>query len=261
MKIDTIVTAVNANPVYLTFAPYMCVAWRELTDISPIVAYINSGNPDIDYLSMEYLKNHCTVVQFEKLDIENGIQAKITRMWMASRLRNSNIMIADVDMIPMTEKFVRSYDGAPDDHLVKFGTDHFSFQSEPDIGKWPMHGTAANGSTFKEIVNPKNLDYKELIESWNGFEEDPRSNTKNIFMNFSDESLLKTLADIWNQPERCTEIKRTEVDGDYNSEPVYGRLCRSKYNKVEDVQDLSKYYECHGPRPYHKNLDWYEKLR
>jgi hypothetical protein len=261
MKIQKIITSVNIANDYLTFAPTLCKIWRELHGLDPIVAFIKSDNEDLNYICQEYLlKSSCNLITFDKINIDYGIQSKISRMFLAAEFTDSNNMIVDIDMLPMTSKFLESYHISPEDHLVKFGSDHFSFQKHPDIGKWPMHGTAARGSTFREIINPDGLAYEELIRSWVGFPQDPRSNVFNPFHGFSDDSLLKCLHDRWSgKDDRCTTILRTGVDGDYNSEPVYGRLCRSRHHDISNT-DLTKYYECHGPRPFHRNLEWYNQL-
>ena len=259
LKIDKIITATNANPNYLFFGSLMSKAWLKIAGIKPVVAYIKS-NPDIDYLATEYLKERADVYVFDRLSIDIGIQSKITRIFLASEFTETNNMIADIDMIPLDPRFLASFERAPNDHLVQFGGDHPSFQKNPDIGKWPMHGTAACGSVFKEIVNPQGLNYQDLLSSWTGFPEDPRSNVFNPFHGFSDESLLKCLFDKWpKKEEKHTKINRTEVGDGFDPEPVYGRLCRSKHFDISDV-DLSKHYECHGLRPYHMNTEWYQPI-
>lgn len=266
MKIDRIITSVNANPNYLTFAPTLCKVWRHLHDIDPMVAYIKCENQDLDYVCQEYLRNSgCNLFVFDKLDIDHGIQSKITRMYMAATFEDSNNLIVDIDMFPMSTKFLESYQAAEEGHLVKFGDDHFSFQRDPDIGKWPMHGTAGYGATLKEIINPDDLSYEDLLRSWSaGFPQDPRSNVLNSFHNFSDESLLKCLTDRWEGKDatgfnRCSKILRTDIEGDYDTEPVYGRLCRAHHHQLDNI-DLSRYFEAHGPRPFNQHPEWYQQL-
>jgi len=259
MKIDRIISSVNSNPTYLTFAPAVCEIWEKISGIKPTIAFIRSGNSYSDYIVSQYLKD-LDVIEFDPIKtIDSGIQSKITRMYLASSLSGNNI-ITDIDMIPLSVNFLKCYDLVPDDHLAKFGGEHESFQKKPDIGKWPMHGTAASSETFKKIVNPSNLDYEQLLQSWRGFPQDPRSNVYNRFSNFSDESLLKCMFDFWEERNtKTTEIKREDVDGNYESKSVYGRLCRSSGKAIE-TEILSKYYECHGPRPFHEHLDFYKKI-
>lgn len=260
MKIERIITSVNANPNYLTFAPTLSKLWRHLHGLDPVVAYIKSGNQDLDYVCEQYLSESCDLIIFDKIEMDYGIQSKITRMFLAAEFTDTNNLIVDIDMFPMSTKFMDSYEVAPEDHLVKFGDDHFSFQRHPDIGKWPMHGTAGKGSTLREIINPNGLSYEGLLRSWTGFPQDPRSNVFNLFNHFSDESLLKCLSDHWEGKDtRCTTILRTDVEGDYDCETVCGRLCRAHHHRLDNI-DLSKYFEAHGPRPFNQHPEWYGQL-
>lgn len=261
MKINRIITSVNANPTYLTFAPYMTNVWKSLHGITPTIAYIQSGNEDSDYIVQEYLSSHCDILVFPRIEqIDYGVQAKVTRMFLSAEYEDDYSVIADIDMIPMSTKFLESYSVAEDSHFVKFATDHASYSSNENKGKWQMHGTAAKGTTFRKIVNPEKLPYRDLLLSWKGFPQDPKSNIFNNFHAFSDESLLKCLFEQRGGKDQSISIKRTDVEGDYNSESAYGMLCRSRYSSINDVRDLKKYYECHGPRPFHRNLDWYNRL-
>jgi len=150
----------------------------------------------------------------------------------------------------------------PQDHLVQFGVDHFSYQRAPDIGKWPSHGVAGSSKTLQEILRSDQVESMEqLVDGWKRrVWQDPRCNPGNNFSGFSDESLMRELVRSWNQPDRISKIMRTDVPGEYSHVPVYGRLCRSHHHSLDNV-DLSKYYEAHGPRPYHTNKQWYNKLK
>lgn len=224
MKIDKVITSVNNNHLYKSFVALTVKAWN--------------------ILGVE-----CEVVYTG----ENGNIAKASRIIQASMPDNHDrfIMIADIDMIPLVSP-LSAYESCPDDHLCKFGYEHPAFQKYPDVGKWPMHGTAAKGSTFQKIVNPNNLSPSELIQDWSSrsWAKDTRANPNNPFVGFSDESLLKYLWQESDVPD-CL-IKRTALEG-YDQHPdggytVYGRICRSKWGDV-GIEELDKYFEIHGPRP------------
>ncbi len=262
MKIKKVITAINENSLYTEFLPATYKAWNRL-GVEVVVGIVTKNIADGDLVNWAFNYSD-TLYVFSKIDsIDSGIQAKVTRMCLACE-EQEHTAIVDVDMIPLSAGFVDSYNRVPNDHLAKFGAEHPAFQREPDIGKWPMHGTAADGETFREIINPNHLSYKQLILSWaGGFPEDPRSNVSNAFGSFSDESLLKCLYSRWRDKERTTCIERTEA-GDFDQHPdggytVYGRLCRSKHHDLEQI-DIGRYFEAHGPRPFSTNLEWYGKI-
>lgn len=262
MKIKKVITAINENSLYTEFLPATYKAWSRL-GVEVVVGVVAKSITDGNLVNWAS-KHSDALYVFSKIDsVDSGIQAKVTRMCLACN-EQEHTAIVDVDMIPLSAGFVNSYDEVPDDHLAKFGAEHPAFQREPDIGKWPMHGTAANGETFREIINPSSLSYKELILSWSGgFPEDPRSKVSNVFGSFSDESLLRCLYSRWKNKDRTTCIERTKA-GDFDQHPdggytVYGRLCRSKHHDLEQI-DVSRYFEAHGPRPFSANLEWYGKI-
>jgi len=262
MKIEKVITATNANKDYIEFVPLMCRAWKTLHNIVPVCGYVRCGVADIDSSNIEFIGKYCEVLSFERvLEIDYGIQSKITRLFLCSNLNSVN-MVVDIDMIPLNRQILHSYAVADDINIVQWGYDHPAFDRHPDVGKWPMDKTAAHRNTFREIINPSNLSYTELLTSWvGGFPEDYRSNVANSFHNFSDESLLKCLYNRWKDKDaRTTKIRRTDISGDFNNETVHGRVCRSFHDERIDTKSLSKYFEVHGPRPYSEHLYWYQPI-
>ena len=57
MKLDRIISSVNSNPTYLTFAPAVCEAWEKISGIKPTIAFIRSGDSHSDYIVSQYLKD------------------------------------------------------------------------------------------------------------------------------------------------------------------------------------------------------------
>lgn len=229
MKIDKIVTAYDHNPLYSSFKDLTVEAWKRL--------------------GIEVQAEPMTPTR----GVASAIMAKITRLLAASSEENTDkfVMIADIDMVPLASP-LSAYDGCPDHHLCQFGYEHPAFQQAPDIGKWPMHGTAAKGCTFQKIVNPQGLSNAELLQTWlSGFREDPRSAIMNSPERFSDESLLRCLLSRAEGVE-VSKIRRDVLEG-YDQHPdggytVYGRICRSKWGGVTP-EELDRYFEIHGPRP------------
>lgn len=258
MIIDTVITSVNFHSDYLTFAK----PWREFWSkmgMSTHLCYVRSGDAFLDEVAEQAINPDSVHYRIEGVDY--GVQAKLTRFYAASILEGT-WLITDVDMMPTNRAFLKPYQSISHDHLVQFGVDHFSYQRAPDIGKWPSHGVAGNMKTLQEILRSDEVENMEqLVDGWKGRSwQDPRCNPGNRFSAFSDESLMRELVRSWNQPHRISKIMRTDVGPDYCHTPVYGRLCRS-FHKTLDNVDLDKYYEAHGPRPYHASKQWYRKLK
>ena len=182
MKINNIITVVNDRPEYTEVLPLFRHAWMKLYNIEPIVGVIE-GNYDEDpnpYITFPRDNN-----------IDSGIQAKITRMYLATQIDRYSVVV-DVDMIPLDGGFFEVLDKVKNNELVQWGYDHPVYSTHPNIGKWPMDKTCAHQLVWAKIVNPKGLGYKNWIESLYEITE-PKCNIRTHFSLFSDESLLKLL--------------------------------------------------------------------
>lgn len=255
MKIDTVILSTDLNNDYFSFVDLTLDAWLKLgvkIDLSIV------GNIDIT-LAAEVSKKCDNIRLFpDKIDnVESGPQAKVARLW-AAQDRTDNVMIADIDMIPLNNAQLGFYNDIADDRFVKFGTEHPAYQKYPDIGKWAMHGTAGNGKTFKEIVNPNNLFYRELMSKWANIRcKDYRAVLSNAPEHFSDESLMLELHRAWPNKHRTAIARRDSVPGfqasENNGYVTYGRVCRSKHDNFEKV-NFDRYFEVHGPRPMDREV-------
>lgn len=266
MKIERVITSVTANTDYSDFIGPSCLAWNKLYGISPTLAYIQTGDPETDGAYDSSLKEliESTGIQIHPVtveripEIEYGVQARATRMFMAASYEDTVNMVVDVDMIMLHKDFLGFADKIPNDHFVEFGYDHPSFQRNPDLGKWPMDKTTARGDVWKEIVNPDSLEYGDWVMSQTGFEQDYRTNIFTPFSVFCDESLLKCMLDRWGK-SNVTRVRRDEVPCECQDKGLYGRLYEHEHPYTEGV-DLSKFYEVHGPRPLNQNVDWYKPV-
>lgn len=249
MKINNIITVVNDRPEYTEILPLFRRAWTKLYNIEPIVGVIE-GNYDQDP------QPHVTFPRDNNID--SGIQAKITRMYLATLFERYS-MVVDVDMIPLDGGFFEVVDRAKNNDLVQWGYDHpvYSTYSNgiSNVGKWPMDKTCAHRLTWAKIVNPKGLDYKNWIESLYEITE-AWCSVKTCFSLFSDESLLKLLLEKSGHEHVC-KIKRSEYNNKNYKGKVHGRLDRVEHGNDYNPLD---YFEAHGARPYSQHKDWYKNI-
>jgi|TARA_B110001454_G_scaffold218290_1_gene245860 hypothetical protein len=258
MQITKIITSVNDNPTYRDFLPLVSLAWEKLFNLRLTVGYITTKNPsDPDVLN---LSNHADIKVFPPISgVDAGVQAKVTRMYLASsrELANENCMIVDVDMIPLSAEVLEVFKDCPEDHLAKWGHDHPSFLNPPNIGKWPMDRTTAKGVTFREIINPKNLNYNDLIKSWRGLHKHGKEDVSLPFGQFSDESLLRLLYEGWGKRDANThEISRLKLEKKILSRRL-DRAYPWMWNNLKEKLKQKAFIELHGIRPLHPNLNYY----
>lgn len=157
MKIDRIITSINDNPDYVSFAQFTCWAWHKL-GYNVTLNIVGDHTVDVGETA--------DVVNWENLPyVESKKQSQFIRMYNASTYGDEVCMIADIDMVPLSDAPLVAYGWVPEDHLAQFGYEHPAFQRHPDIGKWPMHGTAGKGSTFKEIINPNDKSLASCVSN------------------------------------------------------------------------------------------------
>lgn len=259
MKITRLLTATDENPTYIQFVPLVTKAWKKLTGLETDIAFVSDRDND-DPL-VRRLSEFGHVHLYKPLKIDRGIQAKISRMAMATEpeFTDENCSIIDIDMLPLTRRVIDVFRDAPDDHLIKWGWDHPAFAAgSDDYGKWPMDRTTARGTTFQQIINPQHLGYQDLIHSWFNYHYIGKEAVNRLFNQFSDESLLRALYEKWpDKTTRTTLLARSLLNSH-----SFGRIDRSlveQYPLLPKIQD-GTFYECHGIRPFLENIEYYREI-
>ena len=262
MQITKIITAVNDNPTYIQFLPLTAMIWKHLFGLNLTVGYVTSKS--VNDSSIKAMSKHGDIVVFPPIDnIDSGIQAKVSRLYLASSTTqdDDNCMIVDIDMLPLSVEALDVFSQAPGDNLIQWGWDHPAFQpGTPDHGKWPMDRTAGSGKVFREIVNPDGLNYDDLLASWIGYNKHGREAVDLPFDKFSDESLLRALYEEW--PRRSTDtyrISRLSIEPTMLSRRLdrgYPHMWNDLPNKLRN----GEFIEVHGIRPLHENISYYTDI-
>jgi hypothetical protein len=254
VKIDKIISSINENHLYTSFLPIFYESWRKITDADLEIAFITNLDYEDDYIKcLSKIFNLHIFHPIKGVDI--GVQTKVTRMILASGFDKNVCLLSDIDMIPLSDSFIKIFESIPEDHFVKFGYDHKAYSKDTsDYGKFPMDKTVCRGDVLKEIINPRKLLYTDLIKSW--FKRrifDDKESLNNKFENFSDESLLRSLHEEWKfKDTRTSLVARSLLEKSYMS----GRIDRSSIHNI--VNTLNTAFECHGKRPFDIEEDFYK---
>ena len=102
MKLDCILTACNNNPIYVDFIPMFIKAWSKLyPSIDIKIVFINDTIVD----SINEYKNN--IILFKPIEnISTVFISQYIRLLYPAILNYENgIMITDIDMIPMNDKY------------------------------------------------------------------------------------------------------------------------------------------------------------
>ena len=202
---DRIIVSTDENPMFLQFVPTVAKAWKKYFPEKKLsIAFISNKTYD-DKLVIE-------MQEYAEVKIYNAIpgipvanQAKISRHILASEYKGDICMIEDIDTIPLQRHYFENRTSKFEGGVLAVG--HEVLSPTVDTGKFPMSTMTASGETFKQILNPNNLEYVELIKSFDNLGvHDNRESISNRPEDFSDESLIRYLLNIWGGP--ITKVNR-----------------------------------------------------
>lgn len=118
MKLGTIVTATDTNPLYMDFIPNFIKAWSLLVPEADIVIVL------VAISIPEQLKAYSKhIVLFPPIvGIHTAFQAQCIRLLYPRQVtRDEGVLITDMDMLPMNRRYyVNSIETIPDDHFIVY---------------------------------------------------------------------------------------------------------------------------------------------
>lgn len=256
----TVITAINNNKKYKSFFDTSVKMWNNY-GFNVNIGCIGDENFLEEIKKIKKEKELSTeLYQFNPLkEIDTGIQAKVTRLYLASLVES--FIIVDIDMYLLNfnefSKWFSYYNG---NNLVTIGNDMYKDD------KFPMCYTIGNGSLLKKIINPNNLNYEQLLGSWKNINNkyDKKEKLGNNFNNFSDESLFRRLikdSGYKNKFSRVNRIKNNSTKGKKFYDVGIKRIDRYWNWKVDEGR-LYKgdYIDCAPKRPLNKNDEVIKKV-
>ena len=105
MKLGTVLSAVNSNPLYLDFIPYFIKAWQNLfPKINIVIVLVSETIPS----ELESYKQY--IYLFKPLHgLHTAYQAQMIRLLYPRELTTNQegILITDIDMIPLNTKYYK----------------------------------------------------------------------------------------------------------------------------------------------------------
>jgi len=194
---------------FLQFAPIISKAWRSLfPGLKLTIVYVSDiqNEKTINYL--QSLFND--VISFRNVaGVPPANLAKIARRFACTLYDNEICMIEDIDTAPLRSDYVISY--ANQRKINTLGMVGIEvYKGSAHYGKVPASNSVAESHVWKKILNPKNLEFVEWVNSLRGTKvfddyEDPYSKSNS----FSDESLMRALLKInYIDDESITHIER-----------------------------------------------------
>ena len=244
MKIDNFITSVNNNNIYSSFIELVSIDYMQNFNSKLHIAFIDYTEDEV-----EQYKDICIPHMFNTLDnVDSGVQAKATRMWLASEIEGNN-MIVDIDMFILDKQFViDEVSKIPEDKVFAWAWNAYS--EETTNTKWLMPFSTANNNVWKSIVNPDDLGYVDLFKSWSNIRYyDDKEDVTNQFLNFSDESLLRGLVFKTKSNDTISYVTRD----DYVNFSAQKRMDRARWYIDHDKLHANYYIDCWSKRPLNVN--------
>lgn len=234
MRLEYVVLSADEKSSYIDYWPIVAGAWREIVGLRPVLGYVCE---DVDQVPSE-MADHGMVVPLPyepKWDWVN--QAQICRLWVASQLGSSGVILSDIDMLPLDRGyFIDSVADLPDESLVSYSSDVLSFGLYLKRPQYPICYLAARGSTFSDILE---LDGR----SWLDFCAEVR---RLPYRRSADQRHFYSKAQAWHGFEdRFVGLARGWEDGKANH-----RIDKVDWSwSAEDVR-AGRYFDAHLPRPF-----------
>ena len=263
-----VILSCDDNPIYSEFWPIVSWVYKKM-GFDCHLAYVTKDTDKVNRA-----REHGEVTQFYPIDdVPTGNQAKMARFILASTLRGEECYIDDIDLFPLSKKFIsEKYDrwasytleGMYNDILLCVGGEVYHYN-----GCYPVSQMIGiGGDTFAKFINPKDLFYNDLIRSWKDkaqFDDReniniwPHDSAKREDYYFSDERLIKRL--IHENPVPKLEIQRGYSDY------LDATIDRATFDKDKNywAYDREKlknhgYVNAHCIRPYGKYKEHFQPL-
>lgn len=170
MKIDVCLTATDTKSNYIKHIPTFIHTWKRL-NIIPHILLIHTHIPDEYKKYSEYITlfNH---LDYDKLKtINTAFIAQIIRIYYPALLSNKNVIISDIDIVPISYNFfVKNVNKYADDMFINYRRYN---------GQLNICYNLANTKTWHSIFEVNNIDdivemiYTNYNQEYNGLKNCP----------------------------------------------------------------------------------------
>lgn len=252
MKKNVLISS-NYNPLYIQFVPLIATVWRKW-GFNPILTLITNK----DYNEWKWIEDYCEVRYWNvRKDISESVWSKLSRIITYPLPIDEKQMVSDIDMIPLNKKYFENLFDYDENKLVLASSDSHKNAPIPEGG--PNHKFAgcymvAKGKIWKEIINPKNLGYEELINSFKGIKKyDHKEDIQNS-NTFSEESLIRSLVYTWN-PLKDKIIMLNRGWNQLANNRIDRAMNDVLWKKSLTTLNQNKWIDCHSKRPINRYYD------
>jgi hypothetical protein len=238
---------------FKNFWPIVVKSWNKyFPEVKVCLAFVTDRKENDEIVKR--LKKYGEVYLFPvQPNIPTPNQAKMYRHILAGQFGDDVCMIEDIDTIPLQSEFVHRILSQRDfGKMLRVGSEIYN--GTLDEGKFPTSNLTGESYLFKELINPDNLNYKSLFDTWCNIRYYDHKESVNNHPDlsgldgFSDESLMRVLMNRFSPTkDRINEIKR-DVDIRDNW------IDRSWWNIDKNKLINNEYVICNFLRPFAENI-------
>jgi len=251
MKITKCVVACDLNEMYYSFYPLVRKYWKNMIDVDTILILIGDYIPD----SLQIYKDE--IILFTPIpNIHTAFQAQCIRVLYPSLLsENENIIISDMDLIPLNKKYyVDNVKDLKDDNFVIYRN------VISDCNQYPICFCLANSKIWKDIFNINNIDdITKTITKWFWLYDNYELSSPFSLAWACDQLELFHNVNKWKHQDKVIKLTDEETD--------FKRLDRSEINNIKynisyykNLIESHTYSDFHLPRPLSKYQELLDKL-
>jgi len=243
-NINQIILSCNEDPKYITFWKYVAQAYKNMFPDVRVHLALLTWRDENDALVKE-MRTYGDVTIFNPVSwLPEFGQAKMIRFILASQQVDDVCYIDDIDLFPLSKDFItEKINQRPDGHLLCVGSEVYGYN-----GCFPVSQITAEGYLFKQIFNPHDYDYENLVEWYskmpNKFDHRENIGIINNFsvdLYFSDERLIRVLRSM-------NYVPFIEVERGYNNF-LDATLDRFEWRFSEEKLNNGEYVNAHCSRP------------
>lgn len=227
MNIDYVVISSDDNPLYKDFYPVVAKQWNKLGyKVFYInITYFESEIEDTEYGLIKHVRS---------INKNTGFQSQIVRMYASILLKDENILISDIDMLPLNGEYFSEKSKGVSTNKVLF----YSGQPYGNVPYYPMCYILGRG----ELIS----NFFEIDDNYNDF-VNKLSKFSNMDWNTDEKYIYTILNDNTNKMKDCIILR------DRNFNRRINRFNDGWDKKFTTEQLKNGYFiDSHLLRPYQK---------
>lgn len=230
MKIDYVIISSDDNKLYYDFYPIVSKQWNNL-GFEVFFIHITDRETDIEETEFGLIK------KIKAVDgINSGFQAQNARIYSSVLLNNKNMLISDIDMLPLNrDYFIDKADKIEDDKILIY-----SGQPYGNVPYYPMCYILGNSKLIKNELDIE-CDYIKYIDLMKKYSKMDWNTDEKYFYD-----------KMINSPNKVVFNRKFGLDSK--------RIDRGYWKYDIDLLKSNYYIDSHLLRPYEKYKNEINKI-